>query len=609
MIDYEGKEFSKNDQYLIEENYRNGNDDFFMLFAGDKRFVVPYMYTEGNNTYRQAVARFENHLFDVEDAEIEKYVRNHKRIKKVKYDDRDYIVPFSLRDKEVKASEIAEMWLNKVEAKYNMIVNAHRDLFENDFEVAPVMMSSRNANEYAKILEENGMPVVIDEKTPEMIKVVKFFDKLEKDAKIIKGTVKKKGEKALEKGEKKISKILKQAGEVIDGAKDEFVDEIEGVVVGLKKGVKKKIVETEYGAVKKFITKNYKIALLAGAIGIAGGGAGYLANKYNEKNDSKKDKIETVTEIKKYKVVQDGVYTTYKGKRIQDKFGNLETINNLREEITTMMVAVEGYTNGGFGDTRGNPTVGIGMTYLYDDKGVESKVTSNTVLSDRDIIIQKWRYMEENMLPIIASIDRKCSKEELMATLGAGFCWGPTNLRRSDYLAGLKNGESVDKLSRKLTGFRAPIGLLKREYLLANVLEGKWNENDLKDMPVYYIKNKGFLHCAIYTLEFEDICKVRRNKKGEAILDENKNQIPVKESDNFCTLFIEKSDEILDKLVTPNPKFGDYKTVSELIPDDIKECFKPDFCLSKLQEEKALLNGDGKSIHFNQVLAMNNVRD
>ena len=34
MIDYEGKEFSKNDQYLIEENYRNGNDDFFMLFAG-----------------------------------------------------------------------------------------------------------------------------------------------------------------------------------------------------------------------------------------------------------------------------------------------------------------------------------------------------------------------------------------------------------------------------------------------------------------------------------------------------------------------------------------------------------------------------------------------
>ena len=302
------------------------------------------------------------------------------------------------------------------------------------------------------------------------------------------------------------------------------------------------------------------------------------------------------------------MYTPYKGKRIADKFGNLEAINNLREEITTMMVAVEGYTNGGFGDTRGNPTVGIGMTYLYDDKGVETKVVGDTVLSDRDVIIQKWRYMEENMLPIIAGIDRKCSKEELMATLGAGFCWGPTNLKKSAYFEGLKKGESIDKLSRKLTGFRVPIGLLKREYLLANVLEGKWNENDLKDMPVYYIKDKGFLHCAIYTLEFEDICKVRRNKKGEAILDKFKNQRPISDNDGYCTLFVEKSDEILNKLITPDPKFGDYKTVRELIPDDVRDCFEADFCLSKLQEERALLDGDRKSIHFNQVLAMNEMK-
>ena len=287
MIDYEGDEFSKNDQYLIEENYRNGNDDFFMLFAGDKKFIVPYMYTVNNNTYKQAIVRFENHLFDVEDGEIDKYLHDKKRPKTVKWDGRDYIVPYELRDKEVEPELIARMWLDKVEAKYNMIINAHRELFENDFEVAPVMMSKRNANDYAKILEENGLAIVVDKKTPEMIKVSKFLDTLGDGVNVVKGSVRKKGEKLIEKGERKISKVLKKAGNVIDEIKEEVVDDIEDVVGGLKKGVKKKIVETELGAVKKFVTKNYKVALLAGALGIAGGGVGYLANKY----DSKKDKI------------------------------------------------------------------------------------------------------------------------------------------------------------------------------------------------------------------------------------------------------------------------------------------------------------------------------
>ena len=36
------EEFSKNDLYLIRENYKNGKDDFLMLFAGDRQFVVPF---------------------------------------------------------------------------------------------------------------------------------------------------------------------------------------------------------------------------------------------------------------------------------------------------------------------------------------------------------------------------------------------------------------------------------------------------------------------------------------------------------------------------------------------------------------------------------------
>jgi GH24 family phage-related lysozyme (muramidase) len=118
-----------------------------------------------------------------------------------------------------------------------------------------------------------------------------------------------------------------------------------------------------------------------------------------------------------------------------------------------MMIAVEGYANNIFPDTRNNATGGIGLTVSFDENGNERKLNLGEAdWSDKKVIEQKWMYMEKHMLPIIASIDKKCLDEEILATIGAGFCWGPTNLRNSEYLKSVKQGDSVDVLTRKLTG-------------------------------------------------------------------------------------------------------------------------------------------------------------
>ena len=665
-------DFSKNDRYLIEENYRNGNDDFYLLFAGDRKFVVPFLYTE-NCTYKQALARFETNLFDFEHHEMGKYNKEHKRVKRVEWEGREFIVPFGYKG-EVEPEKIAKMWLDKAEAKYNMIINAHRALFNNDIDVAPIRFGEKNAEEYVALLQEFNIPVMADKKTPEMIKVVKALENIGENSSSISGgsircqeaktvvsrpeneerkvvifdidkemdeknsankrnevkakpvmleleTKEKPVEKEVKtksvetrvdkKVETDVNKKLKDDNVLISEEKRENKKKIvkenlkdDDFFKVLKNKVKKKIIENEFKAIKKYVTQNYKVAVLAGALGIAGINAVDFVNTVKDRD---KDSIEAVKKVKTNKIVQNGVYTTYRGKKLVDKYGNLEAINNMRAEITAMLIAVEGYTNGGFGDTRGNPTVGIGMTILYDENGKPVKVTNDDKLDDKQIIVKTWQAIEEDLLPVIANIDRKCSKEELGATVAFGYCIGPNALKNSEYLKSVNKNEGVEVLSRKLTGFRNPSGQVKREYLLANILEGRWNIEDLKDMPVYFIKDKGFLHCAIYTLDFDEICPVKKDKNGRDILDKYNNQIPKADKDNFCSLYLDKSDEILNKLCVPNPKFGNYKTVGELLPEHLEECFEADFCLSEKQKElTAFSNKKGNSIDYLQ--AANNLQ-
>ncbi|MBR5154485.1 MAG: hypothetical protein IKW58_02035 [Alphaproteobacteria bacterium] len=596
MEDKSNNEFNDNDLYLINENYQKGNDDFLQLFVGDKAFVVPYGCTVGNNTDKQAVSRFENQLFDFEDVECGKYNRNKKKIRSVDYEGRKYIVPYDHQG-EIVPEEIAKMAIEKAETKYNTIINAHRELKERGENVGVIRFYERDANEYVSRLSELEAPVLLSEDTPDMLKIAKFTERVGKNTKVFKGEVK----KIVDGVVKEETENVKQVIEKVSALGEEGGEQIVKVAKKLAKNVKKKIVETEFKSAKKYVPDSYKVAMLAVALGGVGGGV-YLNNKLNKDGEEKVIKVDE----RKNKIVQDGVYTTFDGRKLQDKHGNLEAINRLRKEITLMMIAVEGYANNIFPDTRNNATGGIGLTVSFDENGNERKLNLGEAdWSDKKVIEQKWMYMEKHMLPIIASIDKKCLDEEILATIGAGFCWGPTNLRNSEYLKSVKQGDSVDVLTRKLTGFRNPSGLVKREYLLACLLEKKWDVNDLKDMPVYYLKDKGFLHAAIYTLDFDDICPIKKDKKGNPILDKGHNQIPRPDADGFCTLYMDRSKEVLDKILNPNAKFGDYKTVDELLPKEALEYLKPDYCLSSLQEKLTKLNKEKKStIEYGEALAM-----
>ncbi len=89
------------------------------------------------------------------------------------------------------------------------------------------------------------------------------------------------------------------------------------------------------------------------------------------------------------------------------------------------------------------------------------------------------------------------------------------------------------------------------------------------------------------------------------VLDKQKNMIPDPDKDNFCSLYLDKADEILHNLCTPNVKLGEYKRVNELIPAEYKEYFRPDYHLSKLLENHIRKLNNQEIISYDDYIAMN----
>ena len=589
MVGY-GDKFSRNDLYLIEENLRRGNDDFLELFVGDKEFIVPYNCTVGSNSNKQSISRFENQLFDFEDKERVKYRTAKKRVKTVKYEGREFVVPFGYKG-EIEPKVIADMAIKRAGVKYNMIINAHRELKETGVNVGEIQFYESSAEKYTKLLEENKKTVLLSNETPEMMQVLDFLENVGEHAKVYGGIAKRVGRE-----------VLRKSGDFIQeyGARgiDVVSKNVKKGIRTLERNLKKKITEIEFENAKKYIPQGYKVAILAGALAIGGVGVGILSDG----NDENKNQTEQIKSKKGRSF--DGTYVTYSGKVLQDKHGNLARMNELREELTILMTAVEGFSNESFTDGKGISTVGIGNTFLYDEKGNATRVSPSTVLSNMGTVVQRLRFDEENIMPVLAKVDRPCSDRELLATSGAGCCWGATGLSKSQYFKSLKEGASVEDLTRKLTGYRIPVGLVKREYLLACILNGIWDIEDLKKLPVYHIKDKGYLHCAVYTLDFEDICKCKTDAKGNYIYDKHKNKMPQPDEDGYCTLYLDRADEILDRLCNNGQKYGKSKTVDELLPDDVKEYLRSDFALSELQGELSYSGENTKYIEFSNALAM-----
>lgn len=573
MIELE-EGFSENDKYLIREYEKHGSDDFLLVDLGEKTYVVPYKYTIGSNTVKTSQQRFLTALLDFEDMEIGKYRRAGQTVMSVDYEGREYIIPFEKKG-HFSPQDLARELQQKADTKYNAIINAARTLEQNGKPVDMLDFSSFSADKYAKTLADMNSTILLDEKTPEKLKVLNFLD-----------TVK---DKPLQKFHTSKKKIAHSIG--------------------------KKIVEDEHNASKSFIPRYYKVSALAALVGLSAT-AGFVSSKYNsdDSNDVKKehvvnmvpendDWIEDIEHDTEYFVTENealfdknenkktveqksapevkhkkspdspnAYFVNFMGQKHSDTYGNIQLMQDLKPEISALLISVEGFAHGAFRDGGGTPTIGAGTTFYLSEKGNETDVQMGDKTSTWRGMLHKWRYINKYMIKYLGDdFGRSCSPREAMAGVGAGFCWGPSAFATSEFLKSMKNNESLDLQLRKLSGFRKQKGLLKRSYVLACCLSGAWTPKDLLDLPVYKIKDKGYVHCSIYTLDLHDILPCRKDANGKFIKDEDGNDVPQVAKDGYCFgFYLDKAQEIRQKLID-NAKKGqlDYKTVRDLLPDDM----------------------------------------
>lgn len=573
MIELE-EGFSENDKYLIREYEKHGSDDFLLVDLGEKTYVVPYKYTIGSNTVKTSQQRFLTALLDFEDMEIGKYRRAGQTVMSVDYEGREYIIPFEKKG-HFSPQDLARELQQKADTKYNAIINAARTLEQNGKPVDMLDFSSFSADKYAKTLADMNSTILLDEKTPEKLKVLNFLD-----------TVK---DKPLQKFHTSKKKIAHSIG--------------------------KKIVEDEHNASKSFIPRYYKVSALAALVGLSAT-AGFVSSKHNsdDSNDVKKehvvnmvpendDWIEDIEHDPEYFVTENealsdknenkktveqksapevkhkkspdspnAYFVNFMGQKHSDTYGNIQLMQDLKPEISALLISVEGFAHGAFRDGGGTPTIGAGTTFYLSEKGNETDVQMGDKTSTWRGMLHKWRYINKYMIKYLGDdFGRSCSPREAMAGVGAGFCWGPSAFATSEFLKSMKNNESLDLQLRKLSGFRKQKGLLKRSYVLACCLSGAWTPKDLLDLPVYKIKDKGYVHCSIYTLDLHEILPCRKDANGKFIKDEDGNDVPQVAKDGYCFgFYLDKAQEIRQKLID-NAKKGraDYKTVRDLLPDDM----------------------------------------
>lgn len=573
MIELE-EGFSENDKYLIREYEKHGSDDFLLVDLGEKTYVVPYKYTIGSNSVKTSQQRFLTALLDFEDMEIGKYRRAGQTVMSVDYEGREYIIPFEKKG-HFSPQDLARELQQKADTKYNAIINAARTLEQNGKPVDMLDFSSFSADKYAKTLADMNSTILLDEKTPEKLKVLNFLD-----------TVK---DKPLQKFHTSKKKIAHSIG--------------------------KKIVEDEHNASKSFIPRYYKVSALAALVGLSAT-AGFVSSKHNsddsndvktehvvnmvpenddwiediehdteyfvtenealfDKNENKKTVEQKSAPELKHKKSPDSpnaYFVNFMGQKHSDTYGNIQLMQDLKPEISALLISVEGFAHGAFRDGGGTPTIGAGTTFYLSEKGNETDVQMGDKTSTWRGMLHKWRYINKYMIKYLGDdFGRSCSPREAMAGVGAGFCWGPSAFATSEFLKSMKNNESLDLQLRKLSGFRKQKGLLKRSYVLACCLSGAWTPKDLLDLPVYKIKDKGYVHCSIYTLDLHEILPCRKDANGKFIKDEDGNDVPQVAKDGYCFgFYLDKAQEIRQKLID-NAKKGqlDYKTVRDLLPDDM----------------------------------------
>lgn len=484
--------FSNNDRYLIEEYLKNGTDDFLLAVLGQKTFVVPYKYRKVVKNETGAIERFKNVLLDFQAAEINKYMEAGLPVSSIQVDGMDYVLPYQHREKNVSSRALANYVENRAAEKYDMIIATCRELEKHGVRLADIDFSMAALAKYQHRLEQ-----VCEKEVQNARRVQNFCSKA--------------------KGKK--SKTFNLTTE--DIAKQ-------------AKMLANKAVRTV-----NFIKQHNRAFAVTAIIGLGFIGANLGPRRCSEFNS----KITVPIEHKDTKK-----YFDFRGVEHSDTLGNIARIMENKAEISAMLISVEGYAAEAYKDGVGVLTIGSGTTFYLDDDGNVCKVAEGDKTTPEKAMDDKWRFIEAEMLELLGdNLGRSCSDEELMATIGAGFCWGKKALANSKYYEALCAGESCDKLARKLTGFRKQKGLLKREYLISACLEKKWTAKDLLDMPIYEY-NGQYLNGGIYRLALSDIMPCQRDRKGELKKDENGHHLPRIGADDFCS-FYDNYGEIKQKLM------------------------------------------------------------
>lgn len=72
---------------------------------------------------------------------------------------REFVVPFGYEG-EINPEEIAKNAIKKASVKYNMIINARRELKEAGIDVGEIQFYDSSAEKYTKLLKENNRAVI-----------------------------------------------------------------------------------------------------------------------------------------------------------------------------------------------------------------------------------------------------------------------------------------------------------------------------------------------------------------------------------------------------------------------------------------------------------------
>ena len=575
--------YSENDKYLIEEYLRNGTDDFYLadLGMGEALFVVPYNYVKTSRNSEEAIDRFKTDLLSFQDEERKKYFEAGKKVRGYRLDDEFYVIPLSHEEK-ISSKVLRTKVLSKAKSSYDEVINMYRELreaSEEDVLVSFVGKDKKKAKSRLEELRESKEPV-------EQSSVV---DNAKWDALM---------DRVSDLAELSADKIADFTERVVDTVKfdktkrDAFLSKLAGVVgkskdkcKQIKENLSERVAE-EFDRVVELkdrvgdvLTRRGNAIIVAGILGSMVIGSVALSDRETAESDGfATENVEKVYDPSKYilgHTNENGDYVDFMGRTHKDKFGNIKRVNELRPEISAMLMAVEGLAEEAYKDGKGIPTIGSGSTTHIDDTGEETKVKMGDEMSAEQAMINKWKYVEKYLLSFCGDkVGRSLSDKEIYSIIGAGFCWGPTNFKDSSMYEAILNNEGEEAVMIKSSGFRMQKGLLKRAYFFVNCDEG-FNNNcqDILNLPVYLNRSGEYIHSSLYDLKIHEFMPCEQDDNGNFKRDKYKNDIPMTLPGNkeFCmSYYNDKFDDILGSLVEKGEKsFMPSAKLRDLMPKDM----------------------------------------